>query len=159
MKKFVLIILCVFVTSICNAQKIRYTYKPLTREGCRVTFTASFADEKKYIYVMVEADQGMSFSANPEMLLKTFDDEVLKLNGENLGSTRGGSVWNGSGAYGAAQFLITDEQVSLLQKGIKKIRLSTLPWIHEREFSTDKIGKKLYKAFKSNKKTTELDDF
>ena len=46
-----------------------------------------------------------------------------------------------------AQFELTDEQVEMLNSGVIKVRLTTTPFIHEREFTKDKIGKRLYKAF------------
>jgi hypothetical protein len=44
---------------------------------------------------------------------------------------------------------VSPEQFELLKDGIVKVRLSTTPIEHEREFKKDKIGKKLYAFFAS----------
>lgn len=59
----------------------------------------------------------------------------------------GNVVVSGNNSVGMAQFELTDEQMEMLNSGIIKVRLTTTPFIHEREFTKDKIGKKLYKAF------------
>ena len=50
-----------------------------------------------------------------------------------------------------AQFKISPQQFELLKKGVAKIRLSTIPIEHERTFTKDKIGKKLYQFFMKQK--------
>ena len=46
-----------------------------------------------------------------------------------------------------AQFEVSPEQFELLKDGIIKVRLTTTPIEHEREFKEDKIGKKLYEFY------------
>ena len=116
-------------------------------------------DNKSYIIVSVRSDEGLCFVNEPIMVLRTGNNEVLKLTGENMGSRKerrsgvviGNVVVTGNNSVGMAQFELTDEQIEMLNSGIIKVRLTTTPFIHEREFTKDKIGKKLYKAFSKQK--------
>lgn len=137
------------------AQDASYTYKPLAKEGCYVEYSAMRKENKSYIIVSVQSDEGLCFVNDPVMMLRTNDNEVIKLLGINMGSRKesslgfviGNLLLSDDSSIGMAQFELTEEQVEKLNTGIKKVRLSTTPFIHEREFSKDKIGRKLYKAF------------
>lgn len=141
------------------AQDASYTYKPLAKEGCHVEYSALKQDNKSYIIVSVRSDEGLCFVNDPVMMLRTGNNEVIKLTGTNMGSRKdsssgvviGNVVVSGNNSIGMAQFELTDEQVEMLNTGVIKVRLTTTPFIHEREFTKDKIGKKLYKAFSKQK--------
>ena len=47
--------------------------------------------------------------------------------------------------------LITSKQMELLNQGVSKVSLSTLPIVHEKNFNKDKIGKKLYNSYLKEK--------
>ena len=88
------------------------------------------------------------------MMVRTANGEVLKFNGELLdngaistGIVSGNMVIPVSSIISTAQFRVSPEQFELLKDGIVKVRLSTTPIEHEREFKKDKIGKKLYEFF------------
>ena len=88
------------------------------------------------------------------MMVRTTDGTVLKFSGELLdnetqsaGIVSGNIVLPVSSIKSTAQFKVTPEQFESLKDGIIKVRLSTIPIEHEREFKKDKIGKKLYKFF------------
>ena len=72
-----------------------------------------------------------------------------------MGVVIGNVVVSSNNSVGMAQFELTDEQVEMLNTGVIKVRLTTTPFVHEREFTKDKIGKRLYKAF-SKQKNEEL---
>lgn len=143
------------------AQDASYTNKPLAKEGCHVEYSALKQDNKSYIIVSVRSDEGLCFVNDPVMMLRTGSNEVIKLTGTNMGSRKesssgvviGNVVVSGNNSVGMAQFELTDEQVEMLNTGVIKVRLTTTPFIHEREFTKDKIGKKLYKAFSKQKNT------
>ena len=155
MKRILFVIMMVVSTVITYAQDASYTYKPLAKEGCHVEYTALRQDDKAYIIVSVKSDEGLCFVNEPTMMIRTGDNEVIKLTGSNMGSRKenstgvviGNIVVSDNGSVGMAQFELTEEQVEKLNSGIIKVRLTTTPFLHEREFSKDKIGKKLYKAF------------
>lgn len=161
MNKYIIIIALLFCSIFVKAQSVSYTYRPLAAEGCHVSYSPSWQDGKPYLIVSVRSNR-MKFVANPVLLLKTTEDETIKLEGIPLDvSSRSAGVVSGNIVIpvqefnATAQFSITEEQISLLEKGISKVRISLIPMNHERSFKKDKIGKKLFKAFN---KTRKIDD-
>lgn len=159
MKK-ILFTLTLYICAIVSyAQDASYTYKPLDKEGCHVEYSALKQDNKSYIIVSVRSDEGLCFVNDPVMMLRTGSNEVIKLTGTNMGSRKesssgvviGNVVVSSNNSVGMAQFELTDEQVEMLNTGVIKVRLTTTPFVHEREFTKDKIGKRLYKAFSKQK--------
>ena len=76
---------------------------------------------------------------------------MIELEGESLSAkTRNSAVLIGSvlvpvsSVKSLAQFKIEDEQVDLLKSGVKKVQLTTVPFVHRKTFAVDKIGRKLY---------------
>ena len=135
------------------AQTIGYTYKPLAAEGCNVAYSVTKQDSSYYLIATVKSDR-LNFLNESTMLLKTFDGEVMKLYGnligngsESIGVVSGNIIIPVAEISSTAQFKITPEQLELFRKGISKVRLSTIPIEHERTFSKDKIGAKLYQFF------------
>ena len=66
---------------------------------------------------------------------------------ESAGIVSGNMVLPVISIISSAQFSITPEQLEMIKSGVIKIRLSTTPIEHEREFTKDKIGKKLYEFY------------
>ena len=133
-----------------SAQSVKYTYKPLAAEGCRVEYSAIWQEGTPYIVVVVSSDR-LAFNDTPTMLIRLFNGELLKLNGKAItSSSEHGGVVVGNVVVPTtelrvtAQFSITKEQVEMLQNGVA----STIPLIHERTFKKDKIGKELHTYFK-----------
>ncbi len=155
MKRFLLTLIMSVCVIFAKAQDASYTYNPLAKVGCYVGYSAIKQDSKSYIVVSVKSDEGLCFDTDPIMMIRTGNNEVLKLNGTNMGSRKenssgvviGNIVVADDSSVGMAKFELTEEQVEMLNSGIIKVRLTTVPFIHEREFTKDKIGKKLYKAF------------
>lgn len=149
------------VLTICsiniNAQTVGYTYRPLAAEGCNMNYSVAKQDTAYYIIATVKSDR-LNFLKESTMLLKTFDGEVIKLYGSQIGSgsetagiVSGNIVLPVTEISSTAQFKISPQQFELLKKGVAKIRLSTIPIEHERTFAKDKIGKKLYQFFLKQK--------
>lgn len=150
-----LLVLCVFVLSAVAtyAQTVGYTYKPLAAEGCSMKYSVAKQDTSYYIIATVKSDR-LSFLKESTMLLKTFDGEVIKLQGvqigngaESAGVVIGNIICPVTEINSTAQFRITPEQFETIKDGVAKVRLSTIPIEHERTFNKDKIGKKLYQFY------------
>lgn len=140
-----------------NAQTVGYTYRPLAAEGCNMKYSVAKQDTAYYIIATVKSDR-LNFLKESTMSLKTFDGEVIKLYGSQIGSgsetagiVSGNIVLPVTEISSTAQFKISPQQFELLKKGVAKIRLSTIPIEHERTFAKDKIGKKLYQFFLKQK--------
>lgn len=140
-----------------NAQTVGYTYRPLAAEGYNMKYSVAKQDTAYYIIATVKSDR-LNFLKESTMLLKTFDGEVIKLYGSQIGSgsetagiVSGNIVLPVTEISSTAQFKISPQQFELLKKGVAKIRLSTIPIEHERTFAKDKIGKKLYQFFLKQK--------
>ena len=144
-----------FAVFILRGQSVSYTYKPLAAEGCSVKYSVAKQDSLYYVIVTVQSDR-MRFLKSPTMMVRTVQDEVIKLQGDLLdnsmntyGITMGSVVYPVSAILSTAQFYITPSQFELLKSGVLKVRLSTTPFVHERSFKKDKIGKKLYKLYQA----------
>lgn len=153
MKKILLSIL-LLVSFRTFAQTVRYTYHPLKAEGCEMTYSVTKQDTSYYIIAIVRSDR-LKFLNEPTMMLRTFDNEVLKLEGRLMDTTSqssggvfvGNVIVSGTMINSTAQFNITPAQFEQLKNGVSKVRLSTIPIEHERTFNKDKIGKKLYRFY------------
>ena len=157
MKRFYLALLTmVFTFAICPisyAQTVGYTYKPLAAEGCSMKYSIAKHENQYYIIATVSSDR-LQFLSESTMLIRTTNGEVLKLSGElmnnrseSAGIVSGNMVLPVTSIISSAQFSITPEQLEMIKSGVIKIRLSTTPIEHEREFTKDKIGKKLYEFY------------
>ena len=163
MKKVILFAIMFVWAVLSFAQSVSYTYKPLAAEGCSVMYTVAKQDSSYYIVVSIKSDR-FQFLKETTMMLRNFNNEVLKLEGKHIGdgSETGGIVAGNmvipvTELSTTAQFPITPEQMEFFSKGIAKIRITAIPMNHERTFKKDKIGKKLYMYLK--KLTEEKDDF
>lgn len=110
-------------------------------------------ENQYYIIATVSSDR-LQFLSESTMLIRTTNGEVLKLSGElmnnrseSAGIVSGNMVLPVTSIISSAQFSITPEQLEMIKSGVIKIRLSTTPIEHEREFTKDKIGKKLYEFY------------
>ena len=133
-----------------TAKSVSYTHKPIAAEGLQIIVT-------------VKSDR-LVFGDSPIMMLKNFKGEVLKLDGINLQSRSesSGVLINNivvpiTELSALAQFPVNKEDIPFFESGISKVRLSTVPIVHEKEFSTDVIGAYLLSALK--KASSAEDDF
>ena len=164
MKRLILIVLisAMFVTiNNVKAQTVDYTYKALAAEGCSMKYSVAKQNDKFYIIATVSSDR-MKFLKESTMMVRTANGDVIKFFGELIdngtetaGIVSGNMVIPITSIISTAQFEVTPEQFELLKDGIIKIRLTTTPIEHEREFNKDKIGKKLYEFYIKAKNKAE----
>lgn len=147
-----LLLLAPMVTSAKNKTYVYYLFGPLLATE-QVTISI---DKQDNTYFLIVSISGFKFTEKPVMMIRTFDGDVIQLNGkevDNDKSTYGALVkgvgWSGTLKVGAARFPVTRKQLSQIRTGIKKIRLSTTPFVHEKAFKKDKIGKKIYKLYQN----------
>ena len=155
MKRVLLLILITICTLSFEvyAQTVSYTYKPLAAEGCTMRYSVSRQNDSYYIIATVKSDR-LLFLNEPTIKIRTFNVEVLTFSGKAIGNgsssvgvISGNLVLPVSEISSTAQFEISEEQLALLNKGISKVRLSTTPIEHEKNFKKDKIGKKLHQFY------------
>ena len=160
---FILLGFFSFLSYEASAQTVGYSYKIFAAEGCSMKYSVAKQNDKYYIVATVSSDR-MKFLKNSTMMVRTTDGEVLKFSGElvdngteTAGIVSGNIVIPVTAIISTAQFEVTPEQFELLKKGVIKVRLTTTPIEHEREFKEDKIGKHLYEFFVQAK--NREDDF
>ena len=155
MKKWVILLLGIIFSIFNNAyaQTVDYSYKPLSAEGCSMKYSVTKQNDKYYIIATVSSDR-MKFLKESTMMVRNTKGDVLKLIGEQIdtenetaGIASGNLVIPITVIKSTAKFEITPEQFELIKEGIIKVRLSTIPIEHEREFKKDKIGRKLYEFY------------
>lgn len=164
MKKYFLIALIVCcLQSVFAKQTVSYIYKALSEEGCGISFNIIRNSDGDYLIVSLTADN-IILDDNPELKLKFFNGKVLTINGEKQGQINqtalvntGYVIPNTSVVSGVsvpvttgtsiAKFPITQEQIEMFPLGVQKIRISSVPIVHERVFKKDKIGAKIYQLY------------
>lgn len=152
MNRFALFLLFSLIIASCGTPKsVSYTHKPLADEGCSVSYSVVSQEGRAAIVVSVKSDR-LVFGDNPIMQLRNSKGEVLKLEGINLQMRveTGGVLINNvvvpiSELNALAQFPVDAEDIPFFDSGIVKVRLSTIPIVHEKTFSHDQIGGYLYK--------------
>ena len=132
------------------AQTVSYIYKPLAEEGCCVDYSITKQDST-YSFIVKITSHSSFFLKEATMWLKTFDGDIIKLHGGAINLNYLSANPDSNNVSSIAQFCTTPAQLELLKKGIAKVRLSTAPIEHEREFKKDKIGNKLYQLFVKQK--------
>ena len=155
--KNILFVFVLFVSLSSSSQTIKYSHKPATVNGCVVRLNVSKQDTLFSITVTLSSE-GLFFAKEPVMMIKTFEGEVLRLKGMSYGNDKETGYFFVSGVMvplssskSIAQFPITSKQMELLNQGVSKVSLSTLPIVHEKNFNKDKIGKKLYNSYLKEK--------
>lgn len=155
MKKLLYPFFLVLILVSCGtAKSVSYSHRPLAAEGCSVSYSAVQNDGQSMIVVTVKSDR-LVFGNNPTMMLKNFKGEVLKLEGLNLQSRSqtGGVLINNvvvpiTVLSAMAEFPIEDKDIDFFASGISKVRLSTVPLVHEKKFNHDVIGGYLFSALR-----------
>jgi len=153
------LVACLIVTLDLQAQTVSYTYRPLSPEGCTVSYTPSFVGDTAYIVVSVQSDR-LVFSDNPTMMVRFFNtDQILQLEGKKLDATSSeGAVMVGyvfvpiSEVKAMAMFKVSEQEMEMFKSGVERIRLSTLPITHDRTFKDDRIGQELYQNYQREKR-------
>jgi hypothetical protein len=147
--KQIITILSFFLCLFVNAQeKAKYS-----GQGMKFQYTVLVQDSQNYVVLTMTSEEQV-FAQQPTLMLKTFEGDVITLVGEIVDSNKttagvmiSGIMFPVSERTFVAQFSISNEEIELLSKGICKVRLATVPKLHEKEFKKDKIGLKLYTMF------------
>ena len=94
------------------------------------------------------------FLPESTLWLRTFEDQLIQLPGKLIDNEVQLTVKDeGVGGYpkrrvvATAVFPITREQLAQLNRGVKQLRLSTIPMTYDVRFDRDRIGKALYNLF------------
>ncbi len=163
MKKLVLLFISIIMSSALFAQ-VSYGDRSFG-EG---NFRYDISTENDSIFLKLTViSWKYYFSESPKMLIRLMDNSVISLEGfliasseKNSGSVIVGNVAVASNEYvSEAKFHISKNQIELFTKGIKKVRLSTSPKFHEKEWIRDKLGKKLYQQYKNSSSNSFEDNF
>ena len=157
MKRLLISIIFCLASVLLFAQPVGYTHKAFAPDGCIVNYRVILQDENCFIEVHFESDLS-KITENPTMMIRTFAGDVFKLTGnqptcEVLSQEveRDGVKKTITAFSCTVTFPTTAAQMESLQSGIAKVRLSTEPYEHEKEFKKDKIGKPLYESYKKEK--------
>ena len=173
MKPLLYALLSLFLISSCaTTQKAWYSSESVFAPT-HATFYCSAISEEGQLYVVINIkSEQLQFIESPTMKLKNFNEEVLTLQGESLSShtsTSGVPIYglDDSGAVvpggslvvselsTMARFPVSEKDIPFFEPGIMKVRISTVPIVHEREFYQDKFGGWLYKELLKVKKQEE----
>jgi hypothetical protein len=149
MKQIITILSFFLCLSVNAREKAKYS-----GQGMNFQYTVLVQDSQNYVVLTMTSVEQV-FAQQPTLMLKTFEGDIITLVGEIVDSnkTTAGVMISGimipvSERTFVAQFGISNEEIELLSKGICKVRLTTVPKLHEKEFKKDKIGLKLYTMFK-----------
>lgn len=162
MKKTILFLVFLLTAVFADAQKfVSYSHKILSVEGCEVSFSVVNQGSEYYVVTSVSSER-LVLVENPIMMIRTFEDEVLTLNGSLVNNSSktsniniGGNVAHITHLVSIAQFAVTPEQFQMLRHGIAKIRLTMAPINHEKTFKKDEIGVELYRLYLKEKADAE----
>jgi len=128
-------------------------------------FSFQIDDDNIYLAARLKSEKLM-YTAQPYILFKTFDGEVIKLRGtyvgtqtESVGIPVGNIIVNETEQKHTAHFPITLEQLKKFRdKGIAKIRVGTTPKVRDKMFDqNDGLGEDLYKAYSETQ--NDLEEF
>ena len=153
MKKIVALLSGILTLVSCATSKqVSYLHRPLAAEGCTVTYSVMQEKGELCIVTTVKSDR-LLFGDSPTMMLKNFDGEILQLEGSSFQArSETGGIVSGSlilpytEVSAIAQFPVSALDIPFFKSGISKVRITTVPLVHEKEFSKDYIGAFLYKA-------------
>ncbi len=160
MKKILFSLLVLMIPIVSQGQSsVGYVYKALTTEDSRVDFSILKQDSLCYIVIKLKSSR-VVFSNEPFLKMKTTNGDVIDLKGFVVSSNKSSSYIHGykyggyisSSTISYAQFPINRDEIEKLKDGIIKIRIGTLPKVHEKVFKKDKIGEKLYKLYQKEVK-------
>ena len=94
------------------AQSVSYTYRPLAAEGCNVRYSVAKQDSSYYIVVTIRSDR-FKFLSESTMLIRTFKDEVIKLEGKHIDSVTVLWVLESNSFYGTLNLFHTSDMLTV----------------------------------------------
>lgn len=139
-------LLLLFAIVQVQCQSVSYTHRTLRKGSAIVHYYAVWQESKPSLLVTVESDK-MVFDEHPVLQLRFFGvEDLLRVEGEQLPPI----VVEDQGMI-RAKFPLDEGDVELFAKGVSKVRLSTMPYTHEKTFKRDRIGKRLFREFQKAK--------
>lgn len=115
-----------------------------------------FDNEYSVILKFPNNDGSKMLSSMPKVSFLLFSGDTLKLQGfseservRNFSYMGSHMVFSSTTKDVFVSFPITREQIEMLQKGVSRYAINTIPEIKIEKFKKDKIGNKLYKEFMS----------
>lgn len=148
MRRYLILFFILLSVLNCRAQ---ISYGDMTWGSHNMKINVSTENDSIFLTV-IYSDTKKKLTDTPKLLIRLMDDSVISLEGKLLGfgnKSDGGVVISGvivedSYYVSEAKFPIQKEQILDFKKGIKKLRLNTSPKYHEKSWTSDKIGRKLY---------------
>ena len=153
MKKFLtLIFLFAFIFQANGQKKVSFQVKPLSDYGYTLYMIMS-NDEKGY-YILAEMQSvDLQVSSEPTLMLKTRNEEIIKLEGElistkqrQIGVMVGNMYIPATSSRPQIKFPLNKETINKLPE-ITKAKLTTIPSTPDKEFSKNSVWVKLYKEY------------
>ena len=153
MKKtaFLLLLTMSLVTSCASLLGIQYSYASFRAGSGMVRYTVFPDGNDLFLAVTLSSGQPLFFTENPVMTLQNFGGATITLKGTALGNSVALAGAESSTNYLSGQFKVEPEQVDFFRNGIRSVRITTVPTIHERSFYRDRIGRKLHKELLSGR--------
>lgn len=161
MKKLVLLALSLLLAFPALAKKdknVGYCYRDMKADGMCCEFSV-VKDSSIYLVVSVSSLYN-AIVGTAKLQVKFFNDDTLTLYSDDVTSGNR-HYYLGMGVSvdyktGIIKFEVTKEQIEKFSLGVKKLRLNSVPNMHEMEFKKDKIGNKIYKSYLSAKAPSDF---
>lgn len=155
-----ILLLFLFVMSMISASAVNYHSVGSNAEFCVYTFDGEF-----YLILSFEDDDENHLSNNTIVKFMLNDGTVIRLEGtDGSKSTSQSSIHWGFGVFSGSSsdkhyaiVRITPEQIEMLNKGVDKVAINTLPEAYKRSNWSGKenFGSRLYNDFKELKNEFE----
>lgn len=163
-----------FLAGCATTQKVWHSSESVFSPNYGAFYCSALSDGGKLFIVISIKSERLQFVEDPVFKIKNFEGDILTIQGETLSSH---TVTSGAPIYGLsssgeivpggaivtttlstmARFPISEEDIPFFEPGIMKVRISTAPIVHEKEFYQDYFGNWLYKELKKAK--LQEDDF
>lgn len=109
---------------------------------------------ENYLLALTLTSEERRFLPEVTLWMRTFDDQLLQLRGSLVDNEvrlsakdQETSGFPKRRMVATAIFPITRSQLNLLNRGVKQLRLSTIPMTYDVRFSHDRVGNRLYQLF------------
>ena len=154
MKKILTLFFCALIPFFAKAQDASIS----EFFGAEMKFYAQQFDGQDYLILSFKSSEDCIPLNQTEMKLEFFNGEIVKLEGYGVNSKTEISGYQGQYYSSSSEkviivlrFDLTEHDVENFESGIKNIAIYTVPKVFRRTYDKDKIGKKIYNAFKEQK--------
>lgn len=151
---FCMSLLCCFPLVSAAQDVVRYDPVKLSFWTADDVAMSLSRQSENYLLTLTLNSEERRFLPETTLWMRTFDDELLQLRGSLVDNEvilsakdQETSGFPKRRVVATAIFPITRGQLNLLQRGVKQLRLSTIPMTYDVRFSRDRVGERLYKLF------------